>query len=260
MTARAPPRTAKRTAWWTSLTPLISATSASSVCRLTACRLVPHAPAVLSGKHCPLACTAGVCPARPASVPGAPGDLTQWSHTRLHRINDNFCELLESGPKPTVAAIEGVALGGGLETALACNARLCSPGAATRARWVAVATCGCREACCLALCPRHTPERCVHCAHPCMRRHAGSVLTWVPGRPHRHRPRRHQAGPAGAAAGHPAGLWRHAAAATPGGPADGVSDDADQRACQRREGAQGAHKGLGWGVFPTAQHPDTPGA
>ncbi|KAK9827372.1 hypothetical protein WJX81_002997 [Elliptochloris bilobata] len=43
-------------------------------------------------------------------------------------INDNFCELLESGPKPTVAAIEGVALGGGLETALACNARLCSPG------------------------------------------------------------------------------------------------------------------------------------
>ena len=43
--------------------------------------------------------------------------------------NDYFCELLESGPKPTVAAIEGVALGGGLETALACNARLCSPGA-----------------------------------------------------------------------------------------------------------------------------------
>jgi len=44
------------------------------------------------------------------------------------RINDNFRELLESGPKPTVAAISGLALGGGLETAMACNARLASPG------------------------------------------------------------------------------------------------------------------------------------
>ena len=45
------------------------------------------------------------------------------------RINDNFCSLLESGPKPTVAAVEALALGGGLETALACNARICTPGA-----------------------------------------------------------------------------------------------------------------------------------
>ena len=45
------------------------------------------------------------------------------------RINDNFCSLLESGPKPTVAAVESMALGGGLETALACNARICTPGA-----------------------------------------------------------------------------------------------------------------------------------
>ncbi|CAL8463963.1 g3498 [Coccomyxa elongata] len=44
------------------------------------------------------------------------------------RINDNFCALLESGPKPTVAAVESLALGGGLEVALACNARLCTPG------------------------------------------------------------------------------------------------------------------------------------
>jgi len=43
-------------------------------------------------------------------------------------INDNFRELLEAGPKPTVAAISGLALGGGLETAMACNARLASPG------------------------------------------------------------------------------------------------------------------------------------
>ena len=58
-----------------------------------------------------------------------PGTLPDRLHFAARSINDNFCELLESGPKPTVAAIEGVALGGGLETALACNARLCSPGA-----------------------------------------------------------------------------------------------------------------------------------
>lgn len=58
-----------------------------------------------------------------------PGTLPDRLLLAARSINDNFCELLESGPKPTVAAIEGVALGGGLETALACNARLCSPGA-----------------------------------------------------------------------------------------------------------------------------------
>jgi enoyl-CoA hydratase/3-hydroxyacyl-CoA dehydrogenase len=36
--------------------------------------------------------------------------------------------VLEAGPKPTVAAIHGVALGGGCEVAVACNARVCTPG------------------------------------------------------------------------------------------------------------------------------------
>lgn len=44
-------------------------------------------------------------------------------------INQQFCELLESGPKPTVAAVAGMALGGGLEVAMACNARIAAPGA-----------------------------------------------------------------------------------------------------------------------------------
>jgi enoyl-CoA hydratase/3-hydroxyacyl-CoA dehydrogenase len=43
-------------------------------------------------------------------------------------INESICRVLEGGPKPTVAAIQGVALGGGLEVAMGCNARVAAPG------------------------------------------------------------------------------------------------------------------------------------
>eukprot|EP00879_Flechtneria_rotunda_P001199 GHRR01001346.1.p1 GENE.GHRR01001346.1~~GHRR01001346.1.p1 ORF type:complete len:489 (+),score=186.50 GHRR01001346.1:104-1570(+) len=45
-----------------------------------------------------------------------------------NNINDAICAVLEAGPKPTVAAIQGVALGGGLEVAMGCNARVAAPG------------------------------------------------------------------------------------------------------------------------------------
>jgi enoyl-CoA hydratase/3-hydroxyacyl-CoA dehydrogenase len=42
-------------------------------------------------------------------------------------VNAVLTALLENGDKPTVAAVRGVALGGGCEVALACNGRVCTP-------------------------------------------------------------------------------------------------------------------------------------
>jgi enoyl-CoA hydratase/carnithine racemase len=54
----------------------------------------------------------------------APDEL--WAHSRkIHRV----CDMLETFPQPTVCAIAGYCLGGGLELALAADIRIASPGA-----------------------------------------------------------------------------------------------------------------------------------
>ena len=44
-------------------------------------------------------------------------------------VNKSFLDLVETGPKPTVAALSTIALGGGCELAVSCNARVATPGA-----------------------------------------------------------------------------------------------------------------------------------
>lgn len=60
-------------------------------------------------------------------------DITQFQNSAVgpdisQFVNDNFLDLVETGPKPTVAAISTLALGGGCELAVSCNARICTPG------------------------------------------------------------------------------------------------------------------------------------
>lgn len=63
-------------------------------------------------------------------------DITEFSRPEAMRqlaaalpeVHRSASMLVEGGRKPTVAAIERLALGGGLELAMACNARVCTAG------------------------------------------------------------------------------------------------------------------------------------
>lgn len=59
----------------------------------------------------------------------AGADITEFGKPRLSPTLQNVIAALESSPKPVVAAIHGTALGGGLETALACHFRVAVPSA-----------------------------------------------------------------------------------------------------------------------------------
>jgi enoyl-CoA hydratase len=58
-------------------------------------------------------------------------DLSEVLHRDLYKalepIVQGLAEQLEKTPKPTIAAINGICMGGGLEVALGCDLRICAP-------------------------------------------------------------------------------------------------------------------------------------
>lgn len=62
-----------------------------------------------------------------AFIAGA--DISEFGKPPAPPILPDLLAAIENAPKPVVAAIEGVALGGGLEVALACHGRVASPAA-----------------------------------------------------------------------------------------------------------------------------------
>lgn len=62
-----------------------------------------------------------------AFIAGA--DISEFGKPPVAPILPEVLEAIETCPKPVVAAIQGVALGGGLEVALACHGRVAVPGA-----------------------------------------------------------------------------------------------------------------------------------
>ena len=62
-----------------------------------------------------------------AFIAGA--DISEFGKPPAPPILPDLLAAIENAPKPVVAAIEGVALGGGLEVGLACHGRVASPAA-----------------------------------------------------------------------------------------------------------------------------------
>ena len=56
-------------------------------------------------------------------------DITEFGKPPIEPILPDLLSFIEASQKPLVALIEGFALGGGLELALACSARVAGPGA-----------------------------------------------------------------------------------------------------------------------------------